>query len=100
LKERLFAAACLWMVASDLLSPGSSIRRIPCGELVVSRWYLVFSRKIQDRKFLMVFAGSAIIGFCGVDFVFEEAEILVLAVDSNGSGPFSLACVVGDAFVL
>lgn len=56
--------------------------------------------KVQDGKITVVFLSRFIIRAGSVDFVLKKAEIFVLAVDSNGCAPFSLACVVRDAFVL
>lgn len=57
-------------------------------------------RKIQSGEVLMIFFSGFIICAGSVDFVLKKAEIFVLAVDTNGGTPFSLACVVRDSFVL
>lgn len=55
--------------------------------------------KISQGKFSMIFSSSPVIGFCGVDFVGEGAEVNFSAFDLNSNFPLSLNFIPFEAFV-
>jgi len=89
IRDDIFSRLCSALPAADFQHGGQA----PA--------FSVGSRiKVCYGKFSVILPCRIIVSLCGVGFVLKKAEIFVLAVDSNGCAPFSLSCVVRDAFVL
>jgi len=56
-------------------------------------------REIQNSEFLVILLSGFVIGFCGVDFVVEVADVFVYAVVAYLDIPFPLGFVPGNTFV-
>jgi len=44
--------------------------------------------EVQNSKLSIEFSFSAVVGFCGVDFIVKIAEVLSFAVDEDSGAPF------------
>ncbi len=55
-------------------------------------------REIQSGEFAMILFCGAVVNLCGLDFVFEVAEVDGFAVSSDFGAPSVFMDMPGDAF--